>query len=344
MEGASTVKPPSPGAISLLRGIQGVTHESRQKTLGPVTRVPVRVLSTEHTVRASGECTEHTRAISAVLAELPPIIVHRATMRVIDGLHRLRAAELREWESVAAHLVDGEEIDTLILAVQTNLSGIRPLSPTDRKAAAARIIALRPDWSDRAIGPITGLSAKTVREVRRAQSTAAPAAQTERVGRDGRVRPVNPAERRRRAAELIRQAPDTPLRQIAKAVGISPETARSVRNQLLEGADPPTETGRENTVPATPAAPVPPTTPAVALATPRQGTALQRLSADPSLRYSENGRTLLRMLKAHSMTEEQWTALIRGLPAHRRQLVAKAALECARGWSKVATELARKTS
>ncbi|MFK0113054.1 ParB N-terminal domain-containing protein [Streptomyces sp. NPDC091217] len=350
MEGASTVKPPSPGAISLLRGIQGVTPESRQKTLGPVTRVPVRSLSTDHTVRASGECTEHTRAVSAVLTELPPIIVHRTSMHVIDGLHRLRAAELREWEFIAAHLVDGEEIDTLILAVQTNLTGIRPLSPPDRKTAAARIISLRPDWSDRAIGSITDLSTKTVREVRRAQSTVAPSVPAERVGRDGRVRPVNPAERRRKAAELIRNAPDMPLRQIAKAVGISPETARSVRNQVLGSGTAPAVRGPTVRRPAArePAGPppgagidapdpgLPPTS--------RRGTALQRLTADPSLRYSETGRILLRMLKVHSITEEQWEAIIKGLPAHRRQLIANAALECARGWTRVAAELARNTS
>jgi hypothetical protein len=53
-----------------------------------------------------------------------------------------------------------------------------------------------------------------------------------RVGRDGRVRPVDPAAARARIAAEVKRQPQASLRAIARVVGASPETVRSVRNEV----------------------------------------------------------------------------------------------------------------
>ena len=62
---------------------------------GPVTTVPVSALRAGQSPRQAGENLEHVRALADTTDELPPIIVRRADMRVVDGMHRLRAARLR---------------------------------------------------------------------------------------------------------------------------------------------------------------------------------------------------------------------------------------------------------
>ena len=65
----------------------------------PVT-VPVSSLLSGDSPRLAGENLEHVQLL-AVVQGLPPILVHRSTMRVIDGMHRLRAAKLRGDETIA---------------------------------------------------------------------------------------------------------------------------------------------------------------------------------------------------------------------------------------------------
>ncbi|MFI5756936.1 streptomycin biosynthesis protein [Streptomyces sp. NPDC051569] len=313
-------------------------------------KVVIRSLVIADTPRTTGENLEHIRRLAGVLGDLPPIIVHRATMRVVDGLHRLRAAELRRQEFITARMFEGDEAAGFVLAVQANLAGGLPLSVADRKVAAARIIASYPRWSDRLTASVTGLSAKTVAEVRRrhpAETTRRPGS---RIGRDGRVRPADAQEKRRLASELILKNPGLSLRQVAKAVGISPETARSVRSRLLcdeESAerDPDEQEPEESRLTAEPP-PLPDPSGARAddagpgQEPPDRATVVQRLRTDPSLRYSENGRTLLRLMEAHAMTSEKWATLANSVPAHRRHAIATLAMDCAKGWRTIAEQLA----
>ncbi|MFD7087497.1 MULTISPECIES: streptomycin biosynthesis protein [unclassified Streptomyces] len=299
------------------------------------------------TPRTTGENLEHIRMLAGAVGEFPPIVVHRPTMRVVDGLHRLRAAELRKQEFITARMFEGDEAETFVLAVQANLAGALPLSVADRKAATARIVASHPQWSDRLIASVTGLSAKTVAEVRRKQPAATTRRPDSRIGRDGRVRPVDAGEKRRLASELITRNPELSLRQIAKAVGISPETARSVRNRVLRDEDPPE---REPGDAGRTAGPPPRSGPDDAHTRTGSGeepqdraAVIQRLRTDPSLRYSESGRTLLRLMEAHTLSGETWATLANCVPAHRRHAVAGAAMEYARGWRALAEQLARNT-
>src|SRR5947199_10633529 len=64
-----------------------------QEDAGPVP-LPVSSLLPGDSPRVAGENPEHVQLLAAA-RNLPPILVHRSTMRVIDGMHRLRAARLR---------------------------------------------------------------------------------------------------------------------------------------------------------------------------------------------------------------------------------------------------------
>ena len=84
--------------------------------------------------------------------------LHRSTMRVVDGMHRLRAAKLRGQETIAVRYVDGDEASAFLVAVRANIAHGLSLIVTDHKAAAARIMDLYPHWSDRMIAKATALT------------------------------------------------------------------------------------------------------------------------------------------------------------------------------------------
>lgn len=128
-----------------------------------------------------------------------------------------------------------------------------------------------------------------------------------RIGRDGKRRPLSSIEGRRSAGELIKARPHTPLRQIAKEAGISLGTAADVRSRVLRGEDPVPQ-GRTHAPPASAAARRPvstvtaelPAARAVEPPTQLDVAAMMRiLRSDPSLRFSEGGRSLLRWLSGH---------------------------------------------
>jgi ParB-like chromosome segregation protein Spo0J len=332
---------------------------------GPVTTVPVTALRPGWSPRQGGEDLEHVRVLADASDDLPPIIVRRADMRVVDGMHRLRAARLRGEHRIAVRFFDGDDQDAFVLAVRANVTHGLPLSLTDRKAAAERIVTSHPHWSDRMIAATSGLSAATVARVRRAHPELAPDV---RVGHDGKARPVNGMERRRVARALLLAEPALTLREVARRAGISPETARSVRRHLpREPAHEPT--GRASREPAGRPAHKPsgrpvdeptqrlsgesarPTRepggrsvhePARRRPTDESAPAeplVRQLRGDPTLRFSETGRTLLRLLEVRSVPPERWAAIAANTPAHWRDAVARVAMECADTWRVFAEHL-----
>lgn len=287
--------------------------------LGPVATVAVAALRVSGSPRQGGENLEHIRILADTQADLPPIIVHRATMRVIDGVHRLRAARLRGQTDIAARFFDGSDNDAFVLAVSTNVAHGLPLSLTDRKSAAEHIVASHPHWSDRMIATVAGLSAATVARVRRDRAEPEP---TSRIGHDGRVRPVNSLERRRVARAILLSEPDLSLREVARRAGISPETARAVRGKLHDSEPRPT---------------------AVPDHRPDAAEIVRQLRNDPTLRFSETGRALLRLLDSRAVTADKWAAIAGNVPPHCRDAVAQVALECAQSWRMFAEQLERQS-
>ncbi len=202
-----------------------------------VAAVPVLALRPADSPRLNGEDKSHIVRLAETETSLPPILVDRRTMRVIDGMHRLMAASLLGRETIDVIFFDGNETDVFLRAVQENITHGLPLSQADRRAAAERIITSHPHLSDRAIGHSAGLAAKTVAAIRKSSSDEIPQSNA-RVGRDGKVRPLDSGAGRRRAAELLAQQPDASLRDVARAAGISPATVLDVRKRLERGESP----------------------------------------------------------------------------------------------------------
>ncbi|MFD1047646.1 ParB/RepB/Spo0J family partition protein, partial [Kibdelosporangium lantanae] len=105
--------------------------------------VPIDSLLPANSPRLAGESIEHAQVLAASAADLPPIVVQRGTMRVIDGMHRLRAARMRGQNEILVRFYDGDDDEAFIVAVRTNVTHGLPLSQADRTAAAARIIEMR---------------------------------------------------------------------------------------------------------------------------------------------------------------------------------------------------------
>ncbi|MFK0149882.1 ParB N-terminal domain-containing protein [Streptomyces griseus] len=294
-----------------------------------VVRLLVARLVLEGSPRSAGEDEQHIRTLAAAEEELPPIIVHQATMRVIDGAHRVRAARLRGEQVISARYFRGSALDAFVLGVRANVGHGLPLLLKDRLAAAERIVGTHPQWSDRMIATSSGVSARTVGEMRRRMSGKEYSGT--RVGRDGRARPVDAARRRSLASDLLTENPGLSLRQVAEVAGLSPETVRAVRNRLLYGKQPaPRPAGTASRAPT--GGPV------------GQEELLRRLAADPAVRQSDAGRFLLRALRAQTIGGADWQRIVDRVPPHCAALVEQAARESARLWMDVAVRIARKSA
>lgn len=255
-------------------------------------------------------------------------------MRVVDGVHRMRAATVDGASSIRAVLVDGEERDLFVLAVRLNAGNGLPLSIADRRAAAERVIGSHAHWSDRMIADLTGLSARIVADLR-VRSTAGSPQSNRRLGRDGKVRPLDVTAGRNLAARLITDHPEVSLRAIASRAGISLGTAQDVRRRMRAGEDPVPDGRRGDGAPAF--AGEKPTPASAEGDDPAQ--LLERLRADPSLRFSAGGRTVLRLLDAHALSAPLRARLLTCVPIHCASTVAALARRRAESWLRFADEV-----
>jgi hypothetical protein len=158
------------------------------------------------------------------------------------------------------------------------------------------------------------------------------------------MRPLDAADGRLRAQREISARPDASLREIANAAGISQATAKDVRDRLRRGDDlvPQAERkDRNGKKRATAAGPRidgggSEKSPGVDRSL---DWSLQRLMRDPSLRYSEPGRRLLRTLELHAHGPSAVEKLIDAVPAHCGYLVARLVRQSAQQWLKLAGAL-----
>lgn len=302
---------------------------------GNVVRLPLTEIGEADSPRSAGVDMAHAQALAQLEADLPPIVVNRTTMCVVDGMHRLTAARLRGEREVAVHLFDGDDNEAFLLAVRLNVEHGMPLSIADRRAAALRIIRTHPHLSDRSIAVTAGLSAKTVGSLRR-ESGSPPV--NARIGLDGRRRPIDAATGRGAAAELIAMHPDATLRRIAADAGISVETARSVRQRLRAGEDPVLDrrtkphavepVDRQMTVK------LPGIDPSDELRS-----LLDTIQRDPSLRYTDSGRMLLRWLGPRVLLPDEVPTALRHIPPHCRLNLGSMARLSAAAWIQLAMRL-----
>ena len=289
----------------------------------PVEAVAIDALRDADSPRVAGEDQDHIRDLIGIYEQLPPILVHRSTMRVIDGMHRLRAARERGEAHVKIRFVEGDEADVFVLAVRTNVVHGLPLSMDDKRKAVSRIIGLCPDWSDRRIASVCCVSAKVVATLRDC-----PADEQQqldkRVGRDGKARPVNSAERREKVRELLRERPESSLREIAEKADVSPETVRSIRTAMRAGS-PQREapgTGQQRGDLDCSAA-----------------SCLHRLKNDPAVRSNEVGRQLLQFLGISTLLAHDPAKITENLPEYAMPWITEAVRDIASAWLSLAGAL-----
>ena len=208
--------------------------------------VPVADLRAGRFGRERGIDPSHVAALAEVHQAWPPIIVARVDHSVIDGQHRVAAARDLGLLNLRAVFFDGSPDDAYIEFVRRNVSHGLPLGLAERRHAARRMLASDPSRSDRGIATVCGLSPKTVAKIRAqggSRSRGSSALAAKRVGRDGRLRPVDAADLRARITRELEEQPGAPLRQIARQVGASPETVRSVKLRLHEERRPQPSSG-----------------------------------------------------------------------------------------------------
>src|SRR3954469_12827908 len=68
-------------------------------------------------LRTDGINSSHVEMLAEVPA-LPPVVLHRGPMTVVDGTHRILAARLRGETRISAVFVDGSETEAFVLAVR----------------------------------------------------------------------------------------------------------------------------------------------------------------------------------------------------------------------------------
>jgi ParB-like chromosome segregation protein Spo0J len=351
--------------------VKPVLLQQYQAAESEIAFVPCDVLRVADSPRLEGESREHIRMLAESLDKLPPILVHRPSMRIIDGVHRFHATRLSDRREIQVRFFDGNEDDIFLMSVRENIAHGLPLSLADRKAAAARVLEQHPDWSDRLIASTTGLSHKTIGAIRTIppRATGENAQLLARKGHDGRVRPLSSSEGRRLAADLLNDDPTASLRAVAHKAGISPGTVRDVRDRLKRGLDPvgrrsegqagtesangrgPAESSQCMPGAASHAAQSNRVTPIAAQrgrsrandadswSEPRVTTILQRLRDDPALRLSDTGRSILRHLHHSTYNAIGFKQYIDKIPDHRTGTIAELARINAGLWIHLARQL-----
>jgi ParB-like chromosome segregation protein Spo0J len=342
--------------LDLRRTVGGAVKQAQRPDQGlqnaPAEMLFLEELSLDLAVRVAGVDPEHVKVLSELTLPVPPIVVSRQNLSVIDGVHRVLAARARGEARIAAVLIDSSEAEALVLSVKLNSSHGLPLTRHDRRIAVERIVRSFPMWSDRRIAALAGVSSKTVGAARKRSSEELPQLSL-RVGRDGKARPVDSSERRARALELLREKPKASLREIAATAEISLSTASGIRRQLAAGAVPEKPQEQSGTSEGGLQGAAVSKRPAIALLVPARASAtsswttsdhwqdrvLSSLRADPAMNSSNLGRALLRLLFVNATGISATEQLVGAVPWHRRRDVAELARKIADRWSSIAEKL-----
>ncbi|MDO8390342.1 MAG: hypothetical protein Q7V57_07620 [Actinomycetota bacterium] len=190
--------------------------------------------------RADGLNDAHVAALAARYAHLPPVLVRRTDLLVVDGAHTVAAARRLGMQVAHVQWFDGTWVEAAAaFATRNSVAPALALTADDRRNLIHSTLRAEPTWSDRRIAQVCGVSPKMIARVRSgAPSPQQVSGAEKRVGRDGRARPVRAGAMRSSILQMLEQQPDASLRTIASALGVSPETVRSVRKDREVGSGP----------------------------------------------------------------------------------------------------------
>jgi ParB-like nuclease domain len=293
----------------------------------PIVEVPVASLLRGDSPRLHGESKSQLESMINA-AHMPPIIVFQPTMQVIDGMHRLTAARRRHQETIAVRFFNGTVDEAFVLAVEANIKHGLPLTPKDRKAAAARILRMFPDWSDRRIAATAGLSHHTVGDLRRDLSTGQIAQINRRLGRDGRTRSIPAREPRESAPASSGPVADQSPPESVSAEQDCVDNVHHVQPRLEQRIEPLAPSAGRGAVTNS--------------RTARGLTAVNRLSNNPAVWQTLDGKALVKLLSQNLRQANEAQSLIRNAPEHSLDTIADAAAAIGESWSHLAQELRTK--
>jgi ParB-like chromosome segregation protein Spo0J len=200
-----------------------------------IENLPPSELTVDHSLRASGLSGEHVDTMAEVSGTWDPVVIWGPDNLVLDGAHRVAAALKLGMYSIRVQPFVGDRAEAFVESIRRNVKHGLPLSLDDRLRAANRVISENPEWSDRRIAKICGLSPATITRVR-SELTLNVDRPARRIGLDGKSRPARAGEARERVLAALAQNPEGSLRAIAAVANSSPETVRSVRNSLANDA------------------------------------------------------------------------------------------------------------
>jgi ParB-like chromosome segregation protein Spo0J len=273
-------------------------------------------LSVAYSPRQETVNVDHVAALVEVIASLPPIVVDRRTMTLIDGIHRLEAHRLVGRKRIEAVSFSGDETEGRALAIRANVRHGKPLTRRERQDAALMLLQRCPERSDRWLGEVCGLSHSTVARLRRTeQNTEA----STRIGRDGRRRPVDAEAGRAEVSRLISEDPSASLRKTAEAAAVAPSTAQRVASKRRQG---------RTTKPPTPITP------------PQAGsTASGSLAQDPAFQSSPELIEFASWLTRTAVTYDDFRAHLSNVPLGRVYEIVDECRRRATTWGDLADSL-----
>lgn len=149
--------------------------------------------------RVDGLDTDHVHELEANPACWPPlkVVQQGGSYVLVDGFHRYAAAQNLELAEVAVEVLESPPDNDLVsLAFALNAAHGKPLTLSDRRAFAGRLLCQHADLSDREIGRRAGLVQPTIAKIRRELEQQATIRPTEtRKGRDGHNYPAQQTSR-----------------------------------------------------------------------------------------------------------------------------------------------------
>ena len=201
--------------------------------------VALSSLPVGHAWRVDGLDDARVAALAAIYPKLPAVLVRRHDLLVVDGAHTVAAARRLGMQTAHVQWFDGTWVDAAEAFVLRNSTEVSlPLTLGDRRRLIESMLRAEPTWSDRRIAEVCGVSPKVIARSRSDESATQPTFGAEkRIGRDGRARPIRAGAMRSSIEQMLEQQPDASLRTIASALGVSPETVRSVRRDREVGSD-----------------------------------------------------------------------------------------------------------
>jgi hypothetical protein len=205
----------------------------------------------------------------------------------------------------------------LVTAIQANIKHGKPLSRSERQAAARVVLDRCPERSDRWVGEVCGLSHTTVALLRRSLTSADARIRT---GRDGRRRPVDPSPGQAAVVRVLEDNPAASIRQAAGAAGVAPSTVQRVAASLAKSHN-------QDRSPA-------PICEQRAPASANEG-----FTGEPVCQSSRQGVDAVSWLDRTSVTLEDLRAHLGSLPLSRVYEVADECRRRARTWAEMADVL-----